>query len=875
MNRNQPPKWIIRFFNWYCREDLSDAILGDLLELYERRFDEIGRTKANLLFILNTIQFFQPFALKKLGGTSRLNQYDMFKNNLKISFRILKKDKVFSFINVLGLATGLAISLLIGLYVKFEVSYESYNPNADRMVRLTTDYMNGETVADQDCETYPPTGKRITSEFSEVSDFTRAYHIDGITVEIDKQFFNEPKTYGVDPSFFRLFNYPLLQGNQEAIFQKPYELVLTESTAIKYFDDVNVVGKMISLADVKQPFRIAGIVRDCPENTHLKFSMLVSYPTMIAAFGEKENNWNGNNTYTYLELIHADKFAAFSENLQMFNDQLHTEKLMVNDQLVAQPIGDIHLYSRKSFEPEVNGDAKSVFFLLWIAVLVILIAIVNYINLSTSKSLDRAKEVGIRKVIGSSLSQLRSQFFTESLLINLLAGMFAVGFMLLFLEPFRNMANLPEAFNFMNDGVFWIVFLGVLVVSTVLSGVFSAFVLSSFRPVSILNGNFSQTGSGAFLRKSLVVLQFSITIFLLVQTLAANTQIRFLKTVDLGVNADQTITISRPVEAEMKSGLDPFRESIASYPQFASMTLSESVPGLETSHFSTSTGIRLKGGEKNGYNFYINRIDAHFFETMKINMLSGETFQKGKKNKMKLIVNQQTLKLWGLNSASEALGSKVDMWGIKEPFEIAGVVEDFYQTGPKDGHIAMIFMYKHKMNSFLSIRLQSQDIRKDIATIKKVYSEHFPQSPFEYFFIDEKYDQLYKSDEQFQNVLATLASFAVLIACMGLFGLASFMVTKRTKEIGIRKTLGADVSQLVVLLSKDFLKLVFISVILAIPVAYYVVDGWLGNYAERIELNVWIFVLPALLVVVLAALIVGSKTLKISSINPAFSLKDE
>ena len=871
-----PPKWPLMILRLILKEEYFEEVEGDMEEIFKNNLDRHSPKQAKMIYTWDVIRLLRPSLIKNFGIAQMLNPNSaMTIDNLKISLRVFSKEKSYTLINILGMSSGLAIALLIILYARFELSYETNNPLADRLVRVTMDYLNGETLIDQDCETYHPMGPRMLDEFSELVDFTRAHDIGETTVGIEEDFFREPKVYAADASFFELFNYPLIQGNPKNIFSAPYEAVLTETQAIQYFDHTDVLGESLWLSQFDKRFKITGIIPDSPPNTHLKVELLISYPSIKAAFGEEDYVWNNNSTLTYLLLSDQAMYPDFLKNLEAFNDRLHGEEKILNERIIAQPVKDIHLYSHKSYEAEKNGDATAVFFLLGVAILVIIIAIVNYINLSTSKSLDRAKEVGIRKVIGSSLGQLRLQFFTESFLINFFSGLFALTLMVFAIPTFRNMAGLPPGFHFVNDRIFWYIFITTILFSTLIAGIFPAFILSSFRPASVLKGRFSSSGKGIILRKTLVIFQFSITIFLLVQTLTAEQQLNYMQEKDLGLDIERTIVIRAPHTQELRGNYHTFKDELLAYPQFQSVSLSNCVPGLPSSEMgSTNVDVNLVGAlEKQSFNFYIYFIDADFISTMKMSLKAGENFLTESKNQDLILVNEEAIRLWGIPSPEQAIGKQIDLWF--KPRTIIGVIKDFHQASAKSAHIPMIFLYRPWFNRLASIRTQSGDVREDLALVNDVYQSVFPDSPFDYFFLDQEFDKQYRADDQFRQVFGTLTGFAILIACLGLFGLVSFTVAKRTKEIGVRKVLGANISQIVTLLSKDFISLIFFSMIISLPATYFLIEKWLEGYAFRIDLSAWLFFVPAMAVLAVSLVTVLVKTFKVSNVNPVLSLRDE
>ncbi|MFD2571040.1 ABC transporter permease [Spirosoma soli] len=808
----------------------------------------------------------------------------MFSNYLKIALRLFRKDKTFTLINVVGLATGLAVALLIIQYVRFELSYENTHPLADRIVRLTLDYMNGGTVDAQDTETNPPLGDKVKREMNEVVNYTRAYPIGepSVTVQIGEKYFLVNKVYAVDSSFFSMFNYPLLRGSRTNLFTRPRQVVLTRSMALTYFNTLDVLGKTLKIprSESNVLFDVVGVVPDSPANTHLKFDMLFSYPTMLSDFGEREDNWDGNNTLTYVQLADNASYEGFTKSLVALNDRLASEKKMRNHRVIGQKLGDIHLYSHKNFETEPNGDARSVYFLLGVALLVLVSAFVNYVNLTTAKALDRAREVGMRKVVGSTQGQIQAQIFTETVLVNLVAGILAVGLVAALRPVFVDVAGLPKGFTVFEDMFFWESVGAFLALSIILSGFYPAFVLSSFNPVTVLKGNFSRSAKGTLLRKSLVVFQFAVTLILLVQTFVVYRQVNFLREQNLGVNIDRTLVVKAPVGNNAQKDYGTFRQMLLNQSQVKAVSLSGTVPGMGSTQMSTTTGINLSDVvKKTSYNYYLTQIDTSFIGLMDIKLLAGKNFDATTRpgfsdtTDRQLIVNEETIRLWGIPTPEEAIGKRVDLWGHKAT--IRGVVKNYHYESPKAAYIPIIHVYSPNFDSFASVKFAGGNAKDQLATLKKVYEASFPYSPFSYFFMDSEYDKQYKADDRFQQVFGALTGFAILISCLGLFGLATFTVSKRTKEIGIRKVIGASTTNLMVLLSKDFIRTVLVSILIGLPITYFLVKNWLANYAARIELSWWLFAVPALFILLLVLLSVGSKTIATALMNPVKSLRSE
>ncbi|QRQ99802.1 ABC transporter permease [Dyadobacter sandarakinus] len=808
----------------------------------------------------------------------------MLINYTIIAWRNLRKNATFSLINVFGLATGLAVALLIVQYVRFELSYEHSNPLSSWIVRLSMDYLNGESVSAQDAETYPPLGAKAVAEIAGVRRYTRAYPLRNrlSTVQIGEKYYQLNHVYAVDSTFFGMFNYPLLRGVQKEIFTRPRQAVLTETMARTYFRTLDVVGKTLKIPTSNGGilFEVMGVVPDSPVNTHLKFDMLLSYPTMLSDLGEEEDNWNNNNAYTYLQLADDADYASFTQLLGKFSNRLVQEKKINNERVIAQQISDIHLHSQKTFETEANGDSRSVYLLLAVAILVLLGAFVNYVNLTTSRALDRAREIGVRKAVGSTQQQIGVQILVETILINVLAGSLAVGLVAVLQTPFIKIAGLPDGFSILGDAFFWKSTAAFIVSSVLLSGFYPSIVLASFEPVKVLKGNFSTSGKGAFFRKVLVVFQFSVTLVLLVQTAVVYRQVSYLRNQELGLNIEQTLVVKAPVGVDARNGNSTFRQSLLEQSQVKSVSFSGTVPGMGTAGMGTTTGVNLAGtARKTSYNFHVAAIDTVFINQMSIRLLAGKNFDAATRagfsdtTDRQLIVNLETLRLWEIKTPEEAIGKRVDLWGNQAT--IRAVIDNYHYDSPKVPHIPIIHLYSPSFDRYASVKFAAGDPGEQLAVLKRVFEANFPYSPFTYFFLDSEYDKQYKSEDRFQQVFGFLTLIAIVISCLGLFGLATFTASKRTKEIGIRKVIGATTANLVLLLSKEFLMLVGISIAIGLPVTYFLAHAWLDNYASRTELTVYLFAGPAVLILLMVLLSIGSRTIAAALLNPVKSLRSE
>ena len=803
----------------------------------------------------------------------------MLKNYFRIAYRALLNSKAFSFINVFGLTVGTTAFLFIIHYVRFERSYEDFNANADNIYRITIDFYNGSEYEVTDCETHAPMGPLLKEKMPEVREYVRMFHNDGLQdIKVGTQKFLDEGIYFADTSAFRIFDLTVLHGESGSALANPKQAVLTASTARKYFGRMDVVGETIEID--KTLYQITSVIADLPANTHLKFTALLSHITLSNLYDwYKEDGWGGNNEYTYLLMSEGTNLYRFNEKLSVLSGSLKDK--LNNAKYVAEPIKEIHLFSNKTFEPEVNGSARTVYFLLIIAVFIIVIAWVNYINLSTARAIERAREVGIRKVMGSLRSQLIFQFLSESVIVNLLAVLLAFVFFQSMLPLFRGLTGQPLPFNLVADPVLWYLLIALVTTGSILSGVYPALVLSSFDPATVLKGKFKSSLHGQFLRKGLVVFQFGTTMVLLICMLTVYLQIHHLRTFDLGMNIEQTLVIRAPrldgPDSVYNSSFQNMKTKLLQNPEVKAIVRSNSLPGLSLHELSSTSFFRVGQEKKDeSHTYYYFGMDADFIPAMGMRLVSGRNFDSEVPNHDRVIINEEAVNKLGFSNPEEAIGAKITFrtrWP-GEPATIIGVIRNYYQRSPKEKHIPMLFQYLRGTDYF-SIRLNSANISETLGSVKTVYNEVFPNTVLNYFFLDEKYDQQYQADARFGQVIATFSVLAIFIACLGLFGLSSYTIVQRTKEIGIRKVLGASVAQIVRLLSREFVRVIMMAALLALPVAYFAANEWLSYYEARINLNVWMFLWPIVVILLLALCTVSFQTIRTALTNPSNSLKQE
>jgi putative ABC transport system permease protein len=802
----------------------------------------------------------------------------MISNFFTIALRNLFKHKVFSFINIFGLAIGIAASLLIFQYARQELSYDRFEPKSSRIYRLEQDRYNNGKLSTQWAAGAAGIGPTVKDALPEIESFARLRGTGSVVSYKDKEF-REKKMFFTNDDFLSMFSYQTLSGAATGALKDVNTAVITASTARKYFGTEDPVGKTISM-NKRNNFKVTAVIADPPPNTHLKFDILCSWATLAQWQGPKLDramNWDAFLTYILVrpgtdtallgKKINSTVQAAFGKQFKADNEDMVFH---------LQALPDIHLYSNYMFEAEVNGDGKAVYFLLAIAVFIIVIAWINYINLATARSVDRAREVGVRKVLGSLRRQLIGQFLFESLLINGMAVVLAFLLIVCCLPLFNFITGKDLHFSLLKDPIFWLVMACLFITGTFLSGLYPAFVLSSFRPIAILKGKLSRTGHGAFLRQSLVIIQFMASVILMVGTFAVYRQLHFMQHQDLGVHIDQTLVLKGPgvLDSTYQNKLNGFKTEALRIPGVKQLAVSTEVPGSKVGW--NAGGIHLVGTDPKLTNQYrIIGIDHDFLDAFGLKLLKGRNFYPGLVDSQSVLFNEAAIKKMGFANNEEALNKKIDFWGSQ--YTIVGVVTNHHQESLRQDYDAHIFRYIPDANSYYSLKLTADgdNTQRIINAVQQQWKSFFPGNPFEYFFLDEHFAEQYKADRQFGQTFGLFAGLAIFVSCLGLLGLAAFVTNQRTKEIGIRKIVGANLPNILLLLTKDFIRPVLISFLIATPLTYFLLQKWLENFAFRITIGPWLFILPALLILLIALLTISTQTLKAASANPAKSLRTE
>jgi len=809
----------------------------------------------------------------------------MYKNYIKIAWRNLLNNKGYSAINIGGLALGIAACVLILQYVAFELSYEDFHTDKDRIYRVQQDrYDNGMLTTRWAAGAYA-VGNDFKDAIPEIEEYVKLISTGDVVVETGDEVLKFDEVFYSSEAFFQIFSYPLKAGDPATVFKDPNTAALSESTARKIFGSTEVLGRSVKLGN--NIYSITGVYEDMPVNTQLRPNILLSYITYrerVLADNNQEPRadmdtwWLSDGCLTYLKLregvspeLVESKFIPVVEEKTGEDLRTYNSTVVYN----LQPLSEIHLYSNFMMEPGPTGDGNTVLLLLGVALFIVILAWVNYINLATARALQRAREVGIRKTVGSLRSQLVLQFFVESFMFNALALFVALCLTAVSIPFFNQLSGQELSSRFLVDGGFWGSLAILFILGVVFSGSYPALVLSRFRPVEVLKGTMVSTPQGSMLRKGLVVFQFAASLFLLIGTLTVYQQIQFMRKQSLGLQIEQTLVIAPPVvtDSTFSTQMKAFKESLLLHPAISSVAAATTIPGQPVDW--NAGGIRLVTEEESAAKQYrVIGVDYDYIEQFGVRLIAGRPFSEEYGNdKASVIFNRAGLQQLGFSNPEEAIGKEIEFWG--EQFTIVGVSENFNQESLRLPYEPLIFRLIPDLNGYFTIKHGTANIGGTIETVRREWEKFFPGNTYEYFFLDDHFNQQYSADNRFGRVFGLFTCLAILVACLGLFGLASFTTLQRTKEIGIRKVLGASVPGILKLLYREFAILLGIAFLVAIPFAWFGLENWLENYAFRIKLHWTFFMVPFIAIGIIAWLTVSYQSLKASLANPVKSLRTE
>ena len=805
----------------------------------------------------------------------------MIKNYLKIAWRNILRQKGYSGINIVGLAIGIAACLLILQYVSFELSFENFHINKNRIYRVQQDRFDNGKLSTQWAGGAYAVGNSFKDAIPEIEDYVKIVQRDPVVTEVNNQPLKINKVVYATNSFFHIFTYPIVAGDKEKPLVEPFTAAISETTARILYGTTNAIGKTLRL-NRKRDHKITAVFKDAPINTQLKPDILLSYPTFIKIVGPNDNpetawQWDGCLTYVLLRngadpRIVEKKFVPVVEKFTA--DDMKRSHSAVNYYL--EPLTKIHLYSHYISEPAPNGDGKTTYLLLGIAFFIALIAWVNYINLATARAVNRAKEVGIRKTVGSQRKQLIIQFLSESALLNVLALLLALLIVIIAIPGFNKLSGQNLSFSLFSKTNFWLSLVGLFLIGVFFSGLYPAFVLSGFKPIEVLKGKMTATTKGALLRKGLVVFQFTASLFLLIGTFAVYRQIQYMRKQSLGINIDQTMVVRPPTvlnDSLYTQNMNAFKETLNGQTQIKGVAISTSIPGQSVDW--NAGGIKLVGTDESTVKQYrVIGVDHDYLKQYGIKLIAGRYFSKDfSTDDSAVIFNRRGFEQLGLDKPEDAVGKKIDFWGRQ--YTIVGITENFHQQSLREDFEPLIFRLIPDIRGYLSIKTPASKANATIELVKSNWDKFFPGNTFEYFFLDDHFDEQYKADQRFGQVFGLFTLLAILVACLGLFGLASFTTIQRTKEIGIRKILGASVTRILKLLYQEFAILLVIAFVIAVPLAWLTIGNWLRGYAFRINIHWSYFLIPFVFIVIIALLTVSFQSIKAAIANPVKSLRTE
>lgn len=795
----------------------------------------------------------------------------MLKNLFKISIRNILKEKGYSTINILGLTIGITCSMFLFMYVFDELSYDKYHENSDNIYRVVSN------ITEPDNEftwavAQIPMADELGENYPEVVNAVRFFGLGRTLYKYEEKSFYEEDFYLADSLVFEMFSYDFIAGDPKTALKDPYSLVITESIAIKYFGSTDCLDKELIDQDNDQ-LKITGVIKDVPLNSHFRFDGLASRNSVPQWRG----SWGNFGVFTYIQFPNGYDPTEFQHNFDSITKQ-HVnpifERMGISIEYEMQRITDIHLFSKIQDEAEEGGDISYIYIFTAIAFFMLIIASINYMNLATAQSTKRAKEVGIRKVMGAFRKHLIGQFITESVILALISLVASVFLIYAFLPAFNNLANKSIEFGFILQPDILLISIGIFVFIGFVGGSYPAFYLSGFNPVNVLKGKLSSKGGNIVLRKVLVVLQFSISIFMLIATLIAYDQLNFLMNKDLGFEKEQVVRISVS-DRSMRNSLGVLRNKLQQNPNVLNFSTASSSPGNNVG--KVIFNVESEDGQmlEKGVDFYATDFD--FISTMQMEIIKGRDFTRD--------IPADTINSVLVNEAM------VDRFGWTEPlgkrFEIPqrdtvitkrviGIIKDYHQNSLYDEIEPLMVLFRRN-NRLIHIKLAQGDMAQIIKEVESTWNEVYPNNPFEYTFLDQDFASQYEADQRRGEIFTVFSTLTIIIACLGLLGLTSFTTEQRTKEIGIRKVIGASVASIITLVSKEFIILVMIATLIACPIAWYFMDNWLQAFAYKIELSgeTMTFLLSALLALIITMITVGFHTAKAATANPVDALKDE
>jgi len=850
--------------------------LGDYEEIFQHISENEGRRKAYWWYWLHTIRSIPELVKNKIYWSMA-----MFSNYLKIAFRNFTRYKLYSFINVFGLAISISACLMIYLWVQKELSYDKFHKNAQRIYRIERELFRENLYS-----RWPIVGgsykQALIDDYPEIENAVRFWRRE-LSIKDHNGFVHRQGMYAVDNSIFDIFSFDLEEGDERTALSEPMTIVLTREKATNYFGTENVVGKSLTFEWQGEPvdFKITGILENIPVHSHIQFDMLVSLPSFKEYTDGFFPNWRSNYLYTYVLVKENVSRLDLEEKLKIFvekrldphyGDLTHGGTINIHKVLKMHlfPITDIHLYPSVNWEMQAGGNIYSVYIFSTIALLILIIACLNFMNLSTARANKRAKEVSLRKTIGANVNQLRIQFIQESILLAILALVIAVVLIIIFIPVFNDLFNELLSVELLLQVQNVIIYIGISLAVGLFAGLYPAFYLTKFEPVGVLKSGMLSGGGKLSFRRNTVVIQFVISIALIIGMFTVYHQMKYIQNRSLGFDKENVVIVhvrSRNVAQNYK----PFRNELMRNPQVVSVASSADLP---SDRIYSNTNFRYRSEENTPFSMSLIEIGYDYIDAYKMGMLSGRNFSKAFSSDTvgAIILNESAVEKFGWTPET-AIGKEVSYYrGVKK---ITGVMKNFNFKSVHTEIEPLVLILNPDYITHVSVRIKPGNVETILSSIEHEWQKMFPLEQFEFSFLDNRLNQLYESEKKMQNIFLMFSFLSLFVACLGLFGLAAYTAEERTKEIGIRKVLGASTPNILSLLLKEFIKWVVISTVIAWPIAYFIMTKWLQNFVYRINMEVWIFILPAFIALAISLLTVGFQSFKAAINNPIDSIKYE
>ena len=851
--REKPPVLAAWMLARTIRDEDRLSILSDFSEIYEELIGERGYPLACCWYWAQVIRSIPMFILNYFyWGAS------MFKNYMKIAFRNVKRHKVYSFINIFGLTIGITCSVLMLIWIQDELNYDRFHNNAKELHRILLDPLKAATT--HEAVSPPILARKMKEEIPEVANTTRILpHGRMLFTHEDKTFYEE-RGLLAEPAFFEMFSFPFILGEPKTALKDLHSLVLTEKVAKKVFGNTNPIEKTITINN-RTDYKVTGVIADVPANSHLQFKFVRPFE-LLGKTGRNLDSWSDVSFYTYVQLQKNSSVEDVNHKLKLMIEREDPD----HNLYYLQPLTHIHLHSKFNFDFAAHGNIIYVYVFTAAGLFILLIACFNFVNLATAQSGIRAKEVGMRKVIGAKKSDIVKQFYSESLITSLIALLLAGALILLLLPAFNNFSGKELAFGLSGNRDLILGLIAIAILTGILSGSYPALFLSTFNPIKVIRGNLKSGNRGAWFRKTLVVTQFSLTITLFIATAVVHSQMSYIRGRNLGYDKEHIVFF--PLRGDMQKNFEALKNVLLQNAAIINVTGTSSLP----THIGSGTSSAWWEGKEDGVRIQmqVNSVDPNYLDTFKMEVSQGRFFSSEyPTDDQAFVLNEAAIKAIGMESP---IGKRFKAFG-KEG-SIIGIIKDFNYKSLHN-EIEPLILVMGSRNFYACIRINADKINTAIEFLKDTWNKFVPGFPFEYSFLDGRINNLYRAEQRMEKVFNSSTLLAILIACLGLFGMASFTAERRTKEIGIRKVLGASVPSVVSLLSKEYTKLVVISNLIAWPAAYYVMSQWLRGFAYRTNIQIWTFLMASVSALLIAILTVSYHTIKTATANPVDSLRYE